>query len=447
MGYDELAIDSLTTARTTHRITVLTAVAVALFGWSARPPADLEACQDELLQLSNVDWELYTSMVTERAKTAYGEAAIAIDSLVREVLADRSPRVSLASEWTSQVEQPPHVGMLNIDVLAVSDRAKVSAAEIDRLLSYDFARRDAVLVIPQLDELEASLLDWIRQHVDTGLGSPSWTLTNWRLDYQPIDFGTAIDSFPPSDDVTLYATAELRQSLGAAPIFQHRLGGKVLSMAETSLRGWALAPERLGTHARTLGDRVETTPNLRRAWPEMVYAPIPEALAAVSQRIRTESTDVRDVDLLGLKVPGGIMSITGPLLVLGLAVSLRSELKHITRTVPRGSLLLDRFSWSLLGRASTAQLILTVALPTTVGWFGLLRATSFETSPQIVIGGLLTVCAMIATFATAETVRELRGDSHSGTSKSPEIDAGDERTAQGEYVDVQKSRSADLKKD
>ena len=257
---------------------------------------------------------------------------------VRDLLASDEYLIFELDSITDALEGTPHIGQF---LVGESNLANVSAATLTSLdaLNGLSLEQDVQLTVPNINFLMQELQEFLTDNnkagkrvtdASTSLTNDPPILTTFLPDSTPIaslDFQLA--------DVTV---------TGAIPVFQHLYDVDVVNIPNSSFLIW-LSQQGFDPIIRIDGGEILFLPDVR---------PLPkgfaeESLGILSLRladeIRAAGPEQRTLTILGTTVPGRLLVLAAPLVLLALLYYFKSHLSHLTRMSDQHADEMVGFSW------------------------------------------------------------------------------------------------------
>lgn len=155
-------------------------------------------------------------------------------------------------------------------------------------------------------------------------------------------------SFLPTDEVTAGPGFELLNAVrvGGIPVFEGSSVGVVRELPDSSFISW-LKLEQIGPELLTVtpAGQIQFAPGLAEAPNGIRESPLGELSMRLHDEIARSGQASQTVSILGTTVPGSLVLIAAPLILLSLAYYFMNHISRLARLINDDRSLFDQFAW------------------------------------------------------------------------------------------------------
>lgn len=330
--------DALKSTRNLHRLIIGVSLAVLVFSLSMSSAEDKIRQKAAIDVVIDIDFLAYESWLNSILEAEIEKRVLPAAKPLRDFL-DNSGQLIFSLETIAEVmERPAHIGQFMIGDSILSG---VSAASINSLAALNglSLNQDVHITVPRVDGLIAQLEEFLNEN-----GGSGKRITNAM---------NSITDDPPSLTTFLPETASLATldfeltdvSVAAAtPIFQGLYEFDIATIPDTSFISW-LAQQGLSPQITIANNELQFLPHLQPLPKGYSEEPLGKLSLRLADEIRSAGPDQRTIKILGTEVPGRLLILAAPLILLALLYYFKSHLSHISRMTAAHAEDMIGFSW------------------------------------------------------------------------------------------------------
>lgn len=422
--------DALKSTRNLHRLIIGVSLAVLVFSLSISSAQDKIRQKNSIDTLIDINFLEYESWLDSHLDAEIRTRVLPATEPLQKFLNDSSHLIFGLDNIADVLQKPAHIGQFLVGESLLSS---VSAANLTSLaalngLSLD---QDVQITVPQVEGLIAQLEDFLNSNGATGKRITS--AMNSITDDSPL-----LATFLPDTATVAFLSFELTDTSVAAatPVFQGLYEFDLITIPDTSFISW-VDQKKLLPHVRTTNNELQFLPDLEPLPKGYSEEPLGKLSLRLEDEIRSAGPDQRTIKILGTEVPGRLLVLAAPLILLALLYYFKSHLSHICRMSSAHAEEMIGFSWlplnanvwqiprtSFTGSAHVVEIVSTLAL-LPIGALvvmyvrlGLFGSVHWGTALLI---GITCMFAILICYMSLQDVRSIRNRLHS----DPDIESTD----------------------
>lgn len=403
--------DALKLTRTLHRLIIAVSGITLVFAFSISLPVDKVRQRAEVEALLSADFQSYRDFVDAEVAKVIEEPLQSVADDFERIIARSDAMVLNDFELTNHFRKPVHVGRVLVEDLVLADMSASTLTQLDALNGLSL-ESDVQVVLPRAD-IAHEIAQFFesapgaRRVTDIGLGidGPEWTA----------------ESFLPDTDTAIAVLAfELPASVnpGATPVFQAQFECDVVVLEGTSFLGWLQDNPHLGQLVEVANGRVHFGSDLADLPTGARENSLGEIATELSREIAQLGPDQQTATFLGTAVPGRLVLIAAPLVIIALQYYFCSHTRHLVRLSGQDKKTFSQFAWLplIIGedlpqtwKAESAATIIAaplIALGVLLYRLSAFGDISFRTALWAAAAGFATLLLGMSSLEHIGTVRE-----------------------------------------
>lgn len=330
--------DALKSTRNLHRLIIGISLAVLVFSLSMSSVEEKNRQKTAIDELIEFDFLAYKTWLDSFVDAEVKKRVQPATKPLREFIDKSSHLIFGLDTITEVMEKPAHIGQFLISDSILGGVSATNLTSLAALNGLSLAQ-DVQITVPQVDGLIAQLETFLNENGGTGkritdamnsIGDDSQILTTFLPDAASL--------------ANLYFELIDTSVASATPVFQGLYKFDLITIPNSSFISW-LNQQRPSPLVTTVNDELRFLPDLE-PFPKG-YAE--ETLGTLSLRledeIRSAGPDQRAIKILGTEVPGRLLVLAAPLILLALLYYFKSHLSHINRMAATHGEEMIGFSW------------------------------------------------------------------------------------------------------
>ena len=329
--------DALKSCRTVHRALIAASAVILVFASSLSSHSNLSSQRTAISKLLEIDFSQYDDFVLDAAKASINDYTD--EKMIHEFessLAEMDVPIENYSDLVSILREPWHIGRLAISATPLVDMNRASIEDISSLLQRQL-NRDATVVV-----------------VDPSLGQ---RLVSELIVSAPSRV-TDIDRYPDADvppietwltrakaEALIYSFALPSTSGPPTPYVQGEIGGKVHLIEGTSFLDWVATRLDVASAFNLSEGQISLPSALQSMGYEKTRVSLGALAETISQEIFDAGPDSQSATFLGATIPGKLMLLTAPVILLLLSYWLTAHLAHLRNIVSTDPTAFVQFAW------------------------------------------------------------------------------------------------------
>lgn len=336
---DALVEDALKSTRNLHRLIMAVSLVTLVFAFSLSLPSEQTDQRATLDDLIKADFMAYDAFVADKVDNFRLETLVPIGADVSEQLENSGHLVFNLEDIGEALAAPLHVGKLLIPELALSEMTNSTLNALDSLNGLSLSS-DVQVIVPDTEGVTNEIEAFLNENETTGRRIDEIVLS---ID----DFTFAGESFLPDSATTIGMYFELVETVrtAGAPVFSANFPARIETLPKTSFIDWLENSKEL-SHVVTIDDGyIFFAPQLKDA-PTGFRE---EKIGLLHQRLSTEiaaaGPERRSATMLGAQIPGLLVVIASPLVLIVLTYYFNNHTRHLRRLVKSNVVAFQNFAW------------------------------------------------------------------------------------------------------
>ena len=330
--------DALKLTRTLHRLIIAVSGITLVFAFSISLPEEKVRQRAEIDALLSADFTAYREFVDAQVAKAVAERLTPVAEEVERILAESDAMVINDFELVDRFRQPVHVGQVLIEDLVLADIGAATLNQMDALNGLDLDR-DVQVVLPRADIATEIALFFESEPgnrrvsgIGIGLDAPDWTAQSFLAE---------------TDDAIAVINFELPATInpGATPIFQALFECDVIELKNTSFLAWLKTHPEMGPLVAIDNGQIHFGAGLADLPSGARETSLGDIATELSKDIAQLGPDQQTATFLGTSVPGRLVLIAAPILLIALQYYFANHTRHLVRLAPHNTEAFRQFAW------------------------------------------------------------------------------------------------------
>ena len=409
--------DALKSTRNLHRLIIGVSLAVLVFSLSMYLAEDKVRQKAAIDALIDIDFLSYEDWLQKKLDIHIAANVVPAVKPVRDLLEDSGYLIFDLDSIADVLEETPHIGRFLVDESILANVSATTLTSLDALNGLSL-EHDGQLAVPKVDSLIGQLEEFLAEN--NGAGKRITNAATSVTGDIPI-----LTTFLP--DTTSIASLDFQLAdvsvAAAVPVFQGLYDVDLMTIPDSSYLAWL---EQQG-HASIAvqGGELRFLPDIATLPKGFSEEPLGKLSLRLADEIRAAGPEQRTLTILGTEVPGRLLVLAAPLILLALLYYFKSHLSHLTRMSEHHAGDMVGFSWLPINASSweipgthwrwsgyLAEIVATLAvLPVgalLVMYFRLRQFGEVGIGTSLVIGCACCVALLICWMSLNEvnTIRE-----------------------------------------
>jgi len=330
--------DALKLTRTIHRLIIVTSGIVLVFAFSLSLPDEKVRQRQIIESLLTADFLAYNSFVDERVEKAGDAIFPMIVTEARETIKTANSQVLNDFEIAESFGTPAHIGRILVADTILSDISATTLGTLDALngLSLD---RDVQIVA-----LRADATKEIAAFLDSNSGFR--IVDDLEIEFNGPGF-YAETFFPPDPTATFSISFTLPLSVSTEPVPQYQalVTADVIELPDTSFLSWVESNADLEGVADVAEGEIRFVPSLGEQKSGIRETKLGSLANELDAEIAALGPDKQTATFLGTTVPGRLVLIAAPILLIVLLHYLLNHTRHLRSVVNEDPNSFLQFAW------------------------------------------------------------------------------------------------------
>ena len=337
--------DALKTTRALHRLIMTVSLAIIVFSLSLSNLSDERKWESNIDGLIQLDFLSYDNFVQELVK---GESALLLEPLAEQIksgIDDIGQNLILEMRLLSEIFSAPfHIGKIKLADFGMNNTSTTNLNELILVNTFD-ASKDVQIVIPEVGDLPKLIIEFLDKHRGTD-GYVGGLILNvgGELKNSNLYNSFLADELKPG---LLTFSFQLSGAIPNEPpkSFETSLKVKVHTVKNSSFMHWVKQNISSNGILDVQGEKIVFGKDLIDLPVRYRDVPLGKLSKIFADRILAAGPEGRSVSILGTDVPGTMITIASPLVLLFLMFYFVHHIRHLSKLVetePKAAL---QFAW------------------------------------------------------------------------------------------------------
>lgn len=330
--------DALKLTRNIHRLIISLTGIIFVFALSISIPEEKLRQLSAFEKLITTDFTIYSEFVDGRVADFIGENPATLADDIERVISSSDVMLINSFELSNKFREPIHIGRVAVEDTFLSDMRNAKLSSIEALNVLDL-HRNAEVIFPK-----SSLLEKIEYFFEDKDGLKRLSDINININSITANTNSSVFSekhFTFELSFQLFSTAHNRSPLN----FKESIEYNVIEIPDTSFLYWLENHEAMESIIEVHGDQIRTGSDLTDLPFGERETPLSEMVNQLTRQIAQLGPDQQTATFLGTTVPGRLVLIAAPIVMIALQYYFTQHTKHLAQMASEYRNEFREFAW------------------------------------------------------------------------------------------------------